>query len=130
VVNGLIFPSLHSLSWLLNCFAYSQSYLIATIDKIIDQMAKKYTGQIFSQDLLLSRALTAPFPYSDYKINKINAKHEALRDSTMIKAIINYMKRNDSVMVVCGSRHTSIFKKHLIKKAEIFGKCKIEEISY
>ena len=109
---------------------YKNLSLIATIDKIIDQMAKKYTGKILSQDLLLSKALTAPFPYSDYKINKINAKHEALRDSTMIKAIINYMKRNDSVMVVCGSGHASIFKKHLIKKAEMFGKCKIEEISY
>ncbi|MFP3278613.1 MAG: hypothetical protein RXO43_03615 [Candidatus Micrarchaeota archaeon] len=109
---------------------YKNLSLIATIDKIIDQMAKKYTGQILSQDLLLSRALTAPFPYSDYKINKINAKHEALRDSSMIKVIINYMKRNDSVMVVCGSGHASIFKKHLIKKAEIFGKCKVEEISY
>jgi len=108
---------------------YKNLSLIATIDKIIDQMAKKYTGKILSQDLLLSRALTAPFPYSDYKINKINAKHEALRDSTMIKAIINYMKRNDSVMVVCGSGHASIFKKHLIKKAEIFGKCKVETIS-
>jgi len=108
---------------------YKNLSLIATIDKIINQIAKKYIGQILSQDLLLSKALTAPFPYSDYKINKINAKHEALRDSSMIKAIINYMKRNDSVMVVCGSGHASIFKKHLIKKAEIFGKCKVEDIS-
>jgi len=51
VVNGLIFPSLHSLSWLLNGFAYSQSYLIATIDKIVNQMAKKYIGQTLSQTL-------------------------------------------------------------------------------
>jgi len=108
---------------------YKNLSLIATIDKIIDQMVKKYTGQTLSQDLLLSIAITAPFPYSNYKINKINAKHEALRDSSMIKAIINHMKRNDSVMVVCGSGHASIFKKHLIKKAEIFGKCKIETIS-
>jgi len=84
---------------------------------------------MLSPDLLLSRAITAPFPYSNYKINKLNAKHEALRDSNMIKAIINYMKRNDSVMVVCGSGHASIFMKYLIKKAEIFGKYKVETIS-
>jgi len=47
----------------------------------------------------------------------------------MINAIIDHMKRNDSIMVVCGSGHASIFKKHLIKKAEIFGKCKVEDIS-
>jgi len=39
------------------------------------------------------------------------------------------MKRNGSVMVVCGGGHASIFKKYLIKKAEIFGKCKLETIS-
>jgi len=108
---------------------YKNISLIAAIDKIIDQIAEKYTGQMLSQNLLLSRAITAPFPYSNYKINKLNAKHEALRDSDMIKAIINYMKRNDSVMVVCGSGHASIFMKYLIKKAEIFGKCKVETIS-
>jgi len=108
---------------------YKNISLIAAIDKIIDQIAKKYTGQMLSPDLLLSRAITAPFPYSNYKINKLNAKHEALRDSNMIKAIINYMKRNDSVMVVCGSGHASIFMKYLIKKAKIFGKCKVETIS-
>jgi len=108
---------------------YKNISLIAAIDKIIDQIAKKYTGQMLSPNLLLSRAITAPFPYSNYEINKtVNAKHEAMRDNIMLKAIIKHMKKTDSVMWVCGSGHASIMRKHLLKEVRKFGKCTLEAI--
>jgi len=108
---------------------YKSIGLIAAIDKIIEETTKKYTGKTLTNDLLLSRALTAPFPYSNYEINrKVNAKHEVIRDSIMLHSVINHLKKADSVMFVCGSSHAFIMRKYLLKEISKFGKCTLEAI--
>jgi hypothetical protein len=107
---------------------YRNMGLIATIDKVVEETTRKYTGKKLSHDLIIYGNLTAPFPYANYEINKIIALLSAKRDSIMLHGIINHLKKADSVMFVCSSGHAAKMKKYLLRELKRFGECALEEI--
>jgi len=107
---------------------YRDMDLIATIDKVVEETAKKYTGKKLSHDMLIHGNLTAPFPYANYEINKIIALLSAKRDSIMLHEIINHLKKADSVMFVCGGAHAARMRKYLLRELKRFGECALEKI--
>ena len=107
---------------------YKNIGLVATIDKVVEDTTKKYTGKKLSHDIIIYGNLTAPFPYANYEINKINVVLEAKRDSIMLHGVINHLKKADSVMFVCGHGHAAMMRKYLLRGLKIFGKCTLEKI--
>jgi hypothetical protein len=107
---------------------YRNMGLIATIDKVVEETTKKYTGKKLSHDIIIYGNLTAPFPYANYEINKINVVLEAKRDSIMLHGVISHLKKADSVMFVCGRGHAAMMRKYLLRGLKRFGKCALEKI--
>jgi len=107
---------------------YRNMGLIATIDSVVEETTRKYTGKKLSHDLIIYGNLTAPFPYANYEINKIIALLSAKRDSIMLHEIINHLKKADSVMFVCGSGHAATMRKYLLRELKRFGECALEKI--
>jgi len=106
---------------------YRNMDLIATIDRVVEETTKRYTGKKLSHDMLIGN-LTAPFPYANYEINKIGAMLEAKRDSIMLHEVINHLKKADSAMFICGRGHAAIMRKYLLRELKRFGKCALEKI--
>ncbi|MFP3215569.1 MAG: hypothetical protein RXR32_03425 [Candidatus Micrarchaeota archaeon] len=107
---------------------YRNIGLIATIDRVVEETTRKYTGKKLSHDLIIYGNLTAPFPFANYEISKIIELLQAKRDSIMLHEIINHLKKADSVMFVCGSGHAATMKKYLLRELKRFGKCALEKI--
>jgi len=107
---------------------YRNMGLIATIDRVVEETTRKYTGKKLSHDLIIYGNLTAPFPYANYEINKIIALLSAKRDSIMLHEIINHLKKADSIMFVCGGAHAARMRKYLLRELKRFGECALEKI--
>ena len=107
---------------------YRNMGLIATIDSVVEETTRKYTGKKLSHDLIIYGNLTAPFPYANYEINKIIALLSAKRDSIMLHELINHLKKADSVMFVCGGAHAARMRKYLLRELKRFGECALEKI--
>lgn len=96
--------------------------LSESLTKILESTINEYVGRPLDIELVLSKVLTAPFPYANYKISRVNALHEAFRDYEMIKAIIKSLKKNPSLLMVGGRSHAVLMKEYLMSEiADQFG---------
>jgi len=102
--------------------------IVTIVKDIIEKTAEKYLyPDKLTPDLIMSKSITAPFPFSKkYAINEINALHEATRDHAMLNEMLKSLDEKDRIIMVGGKSHMVLMKEFIVKAmSEHFGSCKV-----